>query len=80
MLPDDRLHTLGNSDHPPIYERAYAARPLHFKFTFFTTKLVPTLMGFIVGLYSFSSAASKAFFSQHHLLARGATIAATLGT
>ena len=58
---------------PPIYERAYAARPLHFKFTFFTTKSVPTLMGFIVGLHSFSSAASKAFFSQHPLLAKGAT-------
>ena len=35
-------------------------------------EMTPTLMGSIVVLYSFSSAASKAFFSQHHLLARGA--------
>ena len=37
-----------------------------------TTKSGPTLVGIIVVLYSFSSAASKAFFSQHHSLTRGA--------
>ena len=40
-----------------------------------TTISGPTLVGIIVVLYSFSSATSKVFFSQHHLLTRGAAYA-----